>query len=194
MNKPNIVKQAKIVNLIIYSIMAGIGLILLVIPSAEIQIEVILLSILCMVVGSVKILGYFSNDLYRLAFQFDLAVGFFLIVIGILTLIFERENLNSFGRLFGIYVLFDGLLKVQTSIDARKFGIKRWLIMLLTSLLVVAAGVVIFIFPYLQQISKENLLYICLMIDGFVNIWITAYTVRVRAKKKNFEDMLEDSE
>lgn len=194
MNKPNIVKQAKIVNLIIYSIMAGIGLILLVIPSAEIQIEVILLSILCMVVGSVKILGYFSNDLYRLAFQFDLAVGFFLIVIGILTLIFERENLDSFGRLFGIYVLFDGLLKVQTSIDARKFGINRWLIMLLTSLLVVAAGVVIFISPYLQQISKENLLYICLMIDGFVNIWITAYTVRVRAKKKNFEDMLEDSE
>lgn len=190
MGRPNIVKQAKIVNLIIYSIMAGIGLLLIVVPAFPVQVEVIILSVLCMIVGGVKILGYFSNDLYRLAFQFDLAVGIFLITIGILTLIFERENLTSFGRVFGIYVLFDGLLKVQTSIDAKKFGIHKWMIMLFTSLLVVAAGVVIMIAPYLNYISRENLLYISLMIDGFVNIWITAYTVRVRAKKKNFEDML----
>lgn len=172
--------------------MAGIGLLLIVVPIFPIRVEMILLSVLCMIVGSVKILGYFSNDLYRLAFQFDLAVGIFLITIGILTLIFERESLVSFSRLFGIYVLFDGLLKVQTSLDAKKFGIHKWLIMLFTSLLVVAAGVMILIAPYMNYISKENLLYISLMIDGFVNIWITAYTVRVRAKKKNFEDMLED--
>lgn len=184
MQKLDIVKQAKIINIIIFSFMAAIGVFFLIFSPMPILVEVIMLSVLCILVGGAKILGYLSNDLYRLAFQFDFAIGLFLIAIGILSLIFGREDVLGLARLFGIYVLIDGLLKVQTSFDAKKFGISKWFIMLITSILVVAAGVITLIAPYEEHISQVLILYISLLVDGLVNIWITAYTVRVRAKKE----------
>lgn len=191
MKKYDIVKQAKIINLIIHSFMAVIGLFLLLFTGLTPVQEVILISVLCILVGAAKILGYFSNDLYRLAFQFDFASGLFLIIIGIRFAILgwmAPDPQEEISRLFGIYVLIDGLLKLQTAFDAKKFGISKWLIMLLTALLVVGVGVMSLVAPYSELLSQFILLSVSLMVDGLVNIWITAYTVRIRAKKKNLEE------
>ena len=188
MEKYDIVKQAKISNLIIYSFMVAVGLAMLIFREIPTNVETIILSVLCILVGGAKILGYFSNDLYRLAFQFDLAIGLFLAIIGVLTLIVGSKDPLGTGRLFGIYIFIDGLLKLQTAIDAKKFGIARWLVILLTAILMVGVGIVGLLASYLEQISQLIVLDVSLMLDGLVNIWITAYTVRIRAKKKNLEE------
>lgn len=168
--------------------MVAIGLFLILFTGLSMETETVILSILCLLVGGAKILGYFSNDLYRLAFQFDFAIGLFLIIIGILSLIVGRNDPLGMSKLFGIYVVIDGLLKLQTAFDAKKFGIDKWLVILLTAIVLVGSGVLTLIAPYSEQISQFLVLDIAMMIDGVVNIWITAYTVRVRAKKKNLED------
>ena len=188
MEKYDIVKQAKISNLIIYSFMVAVGLAMLIFREIPTNVEMIILSVLCILVGGAKILGYFSNDLYRLAFQFDLAIGLFLAIIGVLTLIVGSKDPLGTVRLFGIYIFIDGLLKLQTAIDAKKFGIARWLVILLTAILMVGVGIVGLLASYLEQISQLIVLDVSLMLDGLVNIWITAYTVRIRAKKKNLEE------
>ena len=188
MEKYDIVKQAKISNLIIYSFMVAVGLVMLIFREIPTNVETIILSVLCILVGGAKILGYFSNDLYRLAFQFDLAIGLFLASIGVLTLIVGSKDPLGTVRLFGIYIFIDGLLKLQTAIDAKKFGIARWLVILLTAILMVGVGIVGLLASYLEQISQLIVLDVSLMLDGLVNIWITAYTVRIRAKKKNLEE------
>ncbi len=188
MEKYDIVKQAKISNLIIYSFMVAVGLTMLIFREIPTNVETIILSVLCILVGGAKILGYFSNDLYRLAFQFDLAIGLFLAIIGVLTLIVGSKDPLGTVRLFGIYIFIDGLLKLQTAFDAKKFGIARWLVILLTAILMVGVGIVGLLASYLEQISQLIVLDVALMLDGLVNIWITAYTVRIRAKKKNLEE------
>lgn len=188
MEKYDIVKQAKISNLIIYSFMVAVGLAMLIFREIPTNVETIILSVLCILVGGAKILGYFSNDLYRLAFQFDLAIGLFLAIIGVLTLIVGNKDPLGTVRLFGIYIFIDGLLKLQTAFDAKKFGIARWLVILLTAILMVGVGIVGLLASYLEQISQLIVLDVALMLDGLVNIWITAYTVRIRAKKKNLEE------
>ncbi len=188
MEKYDIVKQAKVSNLIIYSFMAAVGLIMIIFQGIPTNVEIIVLSVLCILVGGAKILGYFSNDLYRLAFQFDLAIGLFLAIIGVLTLVVGGKDPLGTVRLFGVYIFIDGLLKLQTAIDARKFGIARWLVILLTAILMVGVGIVGLLASYLEQISQLIVLDISLTLDGLVNIWITAYTVRVRARKKNLEE------
>lgn len=188
MEKYDIVKQAKISNLIIYSFMVAVGLAMLIFREIPTNVETIILSVLCILVGGAKILGYFSNDLYRLAFQFDLAIGLFLAIIGVLTLVVGNKDPLGTVRLFGIYIFIDGLLKLQTAIDAKKFGIARWLVILLTAILMVGVGIVGLLASYLEQISQLIVLDVSLMLDGLVNIWITAYTVRIRAKKKNLEE------
>ena len=188
MEKYDIVKQAKISNLIIYSFMVAVGLAMLIFREIPTNVEMIILSVLCILVGGAKILGYFSNDLYRLAFQFDLAIGLFLAIIGVLTLIVGSKDPLGTVRLFGIYIFIDGLLKLQTAFDAKKFGIARWLVILLTAILMVGVGIVGLLASYLEQISQLIVLDVALMLDGLVNIWGTAYTVRIRAKKKNLEE------
>lgn len=188
MEKYDIVKQAKISNLIIYSFMVAVGLAMLIFREIPTNVETIILSVLCILVGGAKILGYFSNDLYRLAFQFDLAIGLFLAIVGVLTLIVGSKDPLGTVRLFGIYIFIDGLLKLQTAFDAKKFGIARWLVILLTAILMVGVGIVGLLASYLEQISQLIVLDVALMLDGLVNIWVTAYTVRIRAKKKNLEE------
>ncbi|CCY59193.1 uncharacterized protein BN743_00379 [Clostridium sp. CAG:632] len=188
MEKYDIVKQAKISNLIIYSFMVAVGLAMLIFREIPTNVETIILSVLCILVGGAKILGYFSNDLYRLAFQFDLAIGLFLAIIGVLTLVVGNKDPLGTVRLFGIYIFIDGLLKLQTAFDAKKFGIARWLVILLTAILMVGVGIVGLLASYLEQISQLIVLDVALMLDGLVNIWVTAYTVRIRAKKKNLEE------
>ena len=36
--------------------------------------------------GAIKMIGYFSRDLYRLAFQYDLAFGMLIMLIGLILL------------------------------------------------------------------------------------------------------------
>ena len=109
-------------------------------------------------------------------------------IIGILFLIVGNRNPQAISITIGIYVFLDGLLKLQTALDARKFGVPKWFIMLLTAVLVVLVGIVALLAPYLDEIPQFVLLAVSLIVDGLVNIWITAYTVRIRAKKKNLEE------
>lgn len=188
MKKYDIVMQAKIINIIIYSFMAAIGLFLMLFSGLTTVQEIIILSVLCILMGGAKILGYFSNDLYRLAFQFDFAMGLFLIIIGIIFIFVGSRDPQAMEKMLGIYVFFDGLLKLQIAFDAKKFGINKWFLVLLSAIIVVGVGILTLVAPYSEQLSQFVLAAVSMMIDGLVNIWITAYTVRVRAKKKNLEE------
>lgn len=188
MEKVSIVKQAKIINLIIHSLLSVAGLVLLLLNDLTIPQELIVISVLFILVGAAKILGYFSNDLYRLAFQFDFAIGIYLIIIGGLFLFVGKQDPQAIFKLFGIYVLFDGLLKMQTAFDAKKFGMRKWIIVLITAIVLVMVGVMTLISQYSEPLPQFVFLAISFMLDGMVNIFITAYTVRVRAKKKNLEE------
>ena len=82
------------------------------------------------VCGAIKLGGYFSKDLFRLAFQYDLAFGILLIAVGIITLCHPGEAMSFLCVMFGIPVLADGLFKIQIAVDARRFGIPQWWLVL----------------------------------------------------------------
>ena len=182
------VRAAKISYIVMSVLFCVLGVVLLVTHEMSVSVLGVLVGAMLIAFGIVKLIGYFSRDLYRLAFQFDLAIGLFLAIIGVLTLIVGSKDPLGTVRLFGIYIFIDGLLKLQTAFDAKKFGIARWLVILLTAILMVGVGIVGLLASYLEQISQLIVLDVALMLDGLVNIWITAYTVRIRAKKKNLEE------
>ena len=59
--------------------------------------------------GAVKLVGYFSRDLYRLAFQYDLAFGILFLALGAVGLAWPEGTMSFFCVLLGIPVLADGL-------------------------------------------------------------------------------------
>ena len=181
-----VVKSAKIINVISAGLMSLAGLLLLVIPNLETMVaQRIVLGSLFGLTGAAKIFGYFSNDLYRLAFQFDLAIGIFCILLTLLTELMPEYAFGTLPIIFAVYVSLDGVRKIQTSFDARRCGMKSWLLMLITAVVLFGAGAFAVGAVLVQLLRPNAVVGIALMVDGLENIWITASTVRIRARKKN---------
>ena len=163
-----VVRSAKIINIVAAALMCVAGVLLMALGSMEsVLAQRIMLGILFGLTGFARIFGYYSNDLYRLAFQFDLAFGVFCELLTLLLVLAPEQNYAVLHMLLVMYVLFDGLLKLQMSFDARKFGMKSWGLMLATALVVCVAAA--FAAAAIQS-----------------EILAPVFTVRIRAKKKNF--------
>ena len=118
-------------------LLAVLGIVLIAWPTFSVNALGVICGILLILFGGVKLVGYFSKDLYRLAFQYDMPFGILLIILGIIMLI-HPGNLASFiCVVFGLSVLISSLFNIQTALDAKKFGINQW--WLIFALSVIAA-------------------------------------------------------
>lgn len=67
------------------------------------------------VYGVTKLSGYFTKDLFQLAFQFDLALGIVSIVLGIIIIEKSEYIIEILSTAIGIFMLVDAALKIQTA-------------------------------------------------------------------------------
>ena len=115
------------IGYIIISILIGVlGIVLIAVPNFSVSLLCRLGGGILILFGIVKIIGYCSNDLYRLAFQYDLAIGILLIALGAILILRTRIMTSLICVLLGIYTLADALLKIQISVDSKAFGICQW--------------------------------------------------------------------
>lgn len=181
-----VVTSAKILNVISAGLMLLTGLLLLILPDlAAVTAQRILLGILFGLTGVAKVFGYFSNDLYRIAFQFDFAVGIFCEIMAALAALVPANRFAVIPLLITVYITLDGLMKLQMSLDARRFGMKSWVLLLVTALLLVCTGGFAVTVGLAELMRYIPIVGIALMLDGLENAWVTAFTVRIRARKKN---------
>ena len=132
-----------------------------------------------LVFGGVKLLGYFSRDLFRLAFQYDLAFGLLLVALGGLALVRPEKVLTTICVLIGCTVLADGLFKVQISIDAKRFGIRKWWLILAVAITTGAAGLTLAIRPAESTALLVSLLGLSLLADGTLSLITVLSTVKI---------------
>lgn len=146
----------------------------------------------CMVSGStlivygiIKIIGYLSDDLYCLAFQYDLGCGLFLIVAGILVLGCNLRIWQYLPTGLGFLILLDGLLKVQMSRDARAFGLASWKGILILSVIAGAFGVLIVVRPF-QNTNMVHIITGCgLLAEGILNHLVVRNMISAKKRHGN---------
>lgn len=116
------------------------GILCLAIPNIGGKAAAMAGGIILIAYGIIKITGYLSKDLYCLAFQYDFACGIFLLVLGIVVLAASQRFKGHLLSAVGILILLDSLLCIQTSMDAKKFGLSSWPVILAFSILSGALG------------------------------------------------------
>ena len=129
--------------------------------------------------GIVKLIGYFSKDLFRLAFQFDLAAGILLILLGTHAIVKPERFLGFIGIAFGIIVLADGLFKIQIALDSRTFGIRKWWLILAGALITSTAGVALILDPSGSAAVLGFILGLSLVCEGALNLITTITAVKI---------------
>lgn len=129
--------------------------------------------------GIIKIIGYLSDDLYCLAFQYDLGCGMFLIVAGLLVLGCNLRIWQYLPTGLGFLILLDGLLKIQMSKDARAFGLASWKVILILSVIAGIFGVLIVVRPF-QNVNTIHIVTGCgLLVEGGLNHLVVRNTASV---------------
>ena len=134
--------------------------------------------IVLIVYGIIKVIGYCSNDLYCLAFQYDLACGLFLMVLGIIMLSCNQRIITHLSAGLGVLVLLDSLLSIQTSKDARQFGLETWTVILATSILAAVFSVLLIVRPYHGPRAAHIVAGGTLLAEGLKNHCVVILTVK----------------
>ena len=172
-------KTAKIGYIVMSVLFCVLGVVLLFTPGVSALWIGRLLGIGLILFGAIKLVGYFSRDLFRLAFQYDLAFGLLLMVLGIVTLSHPGDALSFLCVMFGIPVLADGLFKIQIAMDSRQFGIRNWWLGLGLAALTCVVGVVLVFRPMTGVRALTALMGLSLLCDGVLNLSVALCTVKI---------------
>lgn len=186
------IKLAKILYIICSVLLCGIGLLLIIDPVASSDLIFILIGCILIVFGGSKIVGYFSYDMYHLAFQFDLALGIFVTALGIAFIIRPSVLIDAAALALGLYVFIDGAFKIQTAADAQRFGMSQWWIILLGAIFCIGLGVTLIFNPFGIGAMMLRFVGIGLLTDGAQNLFNAFYTVRTINRRNQELDRIPD--
>lgn len=190
-----IVKSAKIVHLCSAVIFLVAGLLLALVPDFEDSgvFRNTIVGVASILIGAAGIYGYFSNDMYRLAFQLDFALGIFNVIFGILLIINPVQLSVLLPTAVSILTLLDGGNKSQMALEGKQFGIQKWYLVLVSAILEIAAGVVLILLAY-HELDVRAWMGVAMGLVGVTNFWTTMYTVRVRKNTHQILSAYTDTE
>ncbi|MCM1026622.1 MAG: DUF308 domain-containing protein [Roseburia sp.] len=155
------------------------GILFMTCPELSVKIIGRALGIAMIVFGCIRLVGYFSKDLFRLAFQYDLEFGILLIALGLIILVKSANVMNFIFIALGIAILADGLFKIQIAIDARRFGIGTWWLILLLAALTGGVGLLLVFRPVESAYVLTMLLGVSLLAEGILNLCVVLSTVKI---------------
>lgn len=142
------------------------------------QVVCLVSGVVLIAYGIIKIIGFFSKDPYCLAFQYDLAMGTLLILLGAAVLFFNTRIAVHLPIGLGWLALLDSLLKIQMSKDAKEFGLEKWNAILGIAL-VTAVLSLLLIFKRFSKPRAAHIIVGCaLFAEGLMNHCTVHYTVR----------------
>lgn len=172
-------KTAKIGYIIISALLCVLGILLIAVHDFSISLFGIICGIILIVFGIVRLVGYFSKDLYRLAFQYDLAFGVMMIALGVIMLMHPSSLMSFICITLGLSFLADGLFKIQIAIDSKRFGIREWWLILALAVVTVIFGTLLIVRPSESSRILTVLIGISMLCEGVLNISTMITAVKI---------------
>ena len=170
---------AKIGYIVTSILFCAAGILFMAAPELSVEVIGVCIGIAMILFGIVKLIGYFSKDLFRLAFQYDLEFGILMIILGGIVL-FNPKNLMAFLCVaLGISILLDGLFKIRIAMDSKQFGIKSWWLILALAILAGAVGVFLIFDSATGSGILSVFLGLTLLAEGILNLYTVISTVLI---------------
>ena len=117
-------------------------------------------------------------------------IGLILILLGLVVIIHPGNIMALVPVIMGIYFMIDGIMKIQTAVDAKRFGVRSWWLILVSAIVTGGIGILLLVNPFESAVALTVLLGITLLADGISNIWIAAYTVKAIKKEVHADDKI----
>lgn len=171
-----LMKIAKTGYILLSVILCALGIVRIAMPKFPTEEFSMLCGIVFIAFGCIRIIGFYSKDLFRLAFQYDFEFGILIVVFGVLIFIRPGSFTSRNCVLQGLMVMADALFKIRITLDAKKFGIQQWWLLLIIAIVAsVLGGVLVF---YLGK-KLDIILGITLIAEGILSLSTALALVKI---------------
>lgn len=164
-------------NLILMSLLyIGLGIFLLLGPGMALNIVCYALGGVVLACAAVQLVRYFTAE--RELFQSQLTLIFGLVCLGLGVFLLIRSDIvvRILPVVFGLFVLFDSLGRVQNALELRRCGYSNWKVFLALALLSVVLGVVMILNPFATMELLVMAIGVILVVEGAINLLGGLYT------------------
>ncbi|MGN1329861.1 MAG: DUF308 domain-containing protein [Clostridia bacterium] len=133
---------------IITSILLGIlGLIMFLYADTTLKIITYILGGTLILVGIIKVIGYFSDKGSYDFFNYELIYGIINIIIGIVLITHTGILEGLLGIVLGIWIIYSCLMRFGLSLKLKSYKRKSWIPTLILSILMGIVGIYIIVSP-----------------------------------------------
>lgn len=135
-------KKSSWTDMIVSMLFVLFGIMLIAKPESIMSIISILLGAICVAMGVLKGIDYFAsgkNDNYLLA------IAIVAIITGIIIMFCANIILSVFRILIAIWIIYSGIMNLQTTIVWKDYESRLWLLTLLFAITMIIAGIYILI-------------------------------------------------
>ena len=164
-------------NLILMSLLyLGLGVFLLLMPDIALSVVCYALGGVVLACAAVQLVRYFVSE--RGIFQSQLTLISGLVCLGLGGFLILRSDIvvRILPIVFGLFVIFDSLGRVQNALELRRCGYTSWKSFLLMALLSVVLGAVMLLNPFGAMETLVMAIGVILIVEGALNLLSTLYT------------------
>lgn len=178
------IRTAKTGYLILAALFCAMGVALLTWPEVTIDMIGWGAGAILAAFGIVRIIGFYARDPYGLAFQHDPVLGILAIALGLALML--RRNLagSVLGLVLGVEMVADNLFKIQTALEARRFGLATWWLMLALAIAAVIAGTLLIVCPFQGVRVWVAAMGASLLAQGLLSFCVALCAIRVPPRQR----------
>lgn len=165
-------------NLILMSILyLALGIFLLMVPGTALNIVCYALGGVVLACAAVQLIRYFAVE--RGVFQSQLTLISGLVCLGLGAFLIIRSDLvvRILPIVFGLFVIFDSLGRIQNALELRRCEYSSWKSFLLLAVLSIVLGIVMILDPFGTMETLVMAIGVILIIEGALNLLSALYTV-----------------
>ena len=124
-----------------------LGAVLAFYPKITLMMIAYLLAGVAILSGLVSVIYYFSKDVTDTIYRYDFVNGVMMIALGAISILKMDLLMELIPIIMGVLILWNGIIKLQHSIDLNRIKYSGWVYVLIFSLLCVSVGIVLILQP-----------------------------------------------
>ena len=167
------------------------GLILAVNAEGFIKSITVAIGVILLLIGVFPVIDYFRYRKDGLGASVGLISGIFSIVCGLMLLINEDLLMILIPVFIGVWMIINGINKIQVSFEIKDLGEKSWIITFIYSILIIVLGGYFIVNPISGATTVTSFIGIILCIYAVLDI---IDCIIIKVKVKNFKKDLDKIE
>ena len=155
----------------------GLGIFLLLVPGTALNIVCYALGGVVLACAAVQLIRYFAVE--RGVFQSQLTLISGLVCLGLGAFLIIRSDIvmRILPIVFGLFVIFDSLGRIQNALELRRCEYPSWKSFLLLAVLSIVLGVIMIVDPFGTMETLVMAIGVILIVEGSLNLLSALYTV-----------------